>query len=219
MRTYLRFLLVPLLFVFSLVAVPVLGASEEQSPDKPTIDFDHPDTLIDPVEGTKNKHFVRRAILSSMARSTSRFEFERPYINHLMGFSAIFQRTTFKKYVTGVQALSLGYITGGGHGFEAGFELASVSNIFAGYRYIYRPETFSLWPFIGAGAGTEVSGIRFSDAPFQDANYNGTKQMGFATLGFLVPLVDIGIKAEARLNFYGTDRLVLSSGVGVVFFL
>jgi hypothetical protein len=43
--------------------------------------------------------------------------------------------------------------------------------------------------------------------------------MGFATLGFLVPLVDIGIKAEARLNFYGTDRLVLSSGVGVVFFL
>lgn len=219
MRSYLRLFLSPLVLLLVLGTLPASGASLNQSPDKPSIDFDNPDALIDPVEGTKNKHFVRRAILSSMARSTSRFEFERPYINHLMGFSAIFQRTTFKKYVTGVQALSFGYITGGGHGFEAGFELASVSNVFAGYRYIHRPETFSLWPFLGLGAGTEVSGVRFSDAPFQDANYNGTKQMGFATLGFLVPLVDIGIKAEARLNFYGTDRLVLSSGVGVVFFL
>ncbi|NBX91665.1 MAG: hypothetical protein EB078_02615 [Proteobacteria bacterium] len=191
--------------------------SEDAAP--PSIDFGNPDTLIDPIEGSKNKHFVRRAILSSMAKNTSRFEFQRPYINHLMGFSAILQRTTFQKYVTGVQGLSVGYITESGHGFETGFELASISNIFAGYRYIYRPETFSLWPFAGAGLGTEVTGIRFSEPPNQNENYEGVRQMAFATLGFLVPLVDIGIKAEARFNFYGTDRLVLSTGLGVIFFL
>lgn len=212
-------LLVVFAFLLNFIVVqPTLG-SEDTDNQKPELDFENPDTLIDPIEGVKNKHFVRRAILSSMAKHTSRFEFERPYINHLMGFSAVFQRTLFTKYVTGVQGLSVGYITEGGHGFEAGFEFASVSNIFAGYRHIFRPETFSLWPFLGAGLGTEVSGLRFADGPPQAPAYNGMRQMGFGTLGFLVPLVDVGIKAEARFNFYGTDRLVLSTGVGVIWFL
>lgn len=194
-------------------------AEESEGYQKPNLDFENPDTLIDPIEGVKNKHYVRRAILSAMAKNTSRFDFERPYINHLMGFSAVFQRTLFTKYVTGVQGLSVGYITEGGHGFEGGFEFASVSNIFAGYRHIFRPETFSLWPFLGAGLGTEVTGMRFADGPPQAPQYDGMRQMAFGTLGFLVPLVDIGIKAEARFNFYGTDRLVLSTGIGVIVFL
>jgi hypothetical protein len=209
------------LFLFPLILSLALTclAAEPDDYKKPNLDFENPETLIDPIEGVRNKHFVRRAILSSMAKNTSRFDFERPYINHLMGFSAVFQRTLFTKYVTGVQALSFGYITEGGHGFEGGFEFASVSNVFAGYRHIFRPETFSLWPFLGAGLGTEVTGLRFADGPPQAPQYNGMRQMAFGTLGFLVPLVDIGIKAEARFNFYGTDRLVLSTGVGVIFFL
>ena len=192
---------------------------DEKKYQQPKLDFEHPDAVIDPIEGLKNKHFVRRAILSSLAKHTSRFDFERPYINHLMGFSAVFQRTLFTKFVTGIQAISAGYITEGGHGFEAGFEFAAISNIFAGYRHIFRPETFSLWPFLGGGAGTEITSLRFADGPPQNAQYTGLRQMAFATIGFLVPLVDIGIKAEARFNFYGTDRLVLASGVGVIFFL
>lgn len=194
-------------------------AEDKADYQKPNIDFENPDTLIDPVEGLKNKDFVRRAILSSMAKNTSRFDFDRFYINHLMGFSAVFQKTLFTKYVTGVQGISGGYITDGGHGFEAGFEFASISNIFVGYRRIFRPDTFSLWPFLGTGIGTEVVGLRFADGPTQAPAYSGMRQMAFGTLGFLVPLVDIGIKAEARFNFYGLDRLVLATGIGVIFFL
>jgi len=198
---------------------PLCFAKKAPDYDKPNIDFENPDSLIDPIEGLRNKNFVRRAILSSLARHTSRFDFDRPYINHLMGFSAVLQRDLFTKYVSGLQALSAGYITENGHGFEAGLEFASVSNLFIGYRKIFRPETFSLWPFLGFGAGTEVTSLRFADGPTQAPAYNGLRQMGFGTVGFLVPLVDIGIKAEARFNFYGTDRLVLASGVGVIFFL
>ncbi len=198
---------------------PVLPAADTVSPSNQNLDFENPDTLIDANEGLRKKHFVRRAILSAMAQHTSRFEFDRPYINHLMGFSAVFQRTLFTKFVTGVQGLSAGYITERGHGFEAGFELASVSNVFVGYRKIFRPETLGLWPFLGGGVGTEVTGLRFADGPTQAPQYDGMRQMGFGTVGFLIPLVDLGIKAEARFNFYGTDRLVLSSGVGVIFFL
>lgn len=210
---------------FSIASLLMLGLASSSFGNtatdyqKPKLDFENPDTLIDPIEGLKNKHFVRRAILSSMAKHTSRFDFKRPYINHLMGFSAVLQRDLFTKYVSGLQALSAGYISENGHGFEAGFEFSSVSNLFVGYRRIFRPDTFSLWPFIGGGLGTEVSFLRFADGPTQAPSYNGLRQMGFGTVGFLVPLVDIGIKAEARFNFYGTDRLVLASGIGVIFFL
>lgn len=216
-----RFFRIPLL-ILCLWAISFSGlclADKAVDFEKPNLDFENPDVLIDPIEGVRNKHFVRRALLSSMAKQTSRFDFERPYINHLMGFSAVLQRDLFTKYVSGLQALSAGYITENGHGFEAGLEFATISNVFVGYRKIFRPETFSLWPFLGFGAGTEVTSLRSADGPTQSPVYNGLRQMGFGTLGFLVPLVDIGIKAEARFNFYGTDRLVLASGVGVIFFL
>lgn len=203
------------LFIVSAVCFP----NSDRSTSESSIDFENPEALIDEIEGVTNKNFVRRAILSSMTQQSSRFDFERPYINHLMGFSAILQRTKFSKFVTGIQALSVGYITEGGHGFEAGFELASVSNFFAGYRHIFRPERFSLWPFLGAGVGTEIPSVKFANPPDPVETYNGTQRMAFATLGVLVPLVDIGIKAEARFSFYGTDRLLLATGVGVIFFL
>ena len=34
-----------------------------------------------------------------------------------------------------------------------------------------------------------------------------------------IPIVEVGIKVEARALFYGLDRLVLSSGLGLVVYL
>lgn len=205
--------------LFLAFASVVSLANPATSNQDSTIDFENPEALTDEIEGVTNKNFVRRAILISMAKQSSRFDFERPYVNHLMGFSAVLQRTKFSKFVTGIQALSLGYITEGGHGFEAGFELASVSNVFIGYRHVFRPERFNLWPFLGGGVGTEITSVKFANPPDAGETYNGTQKMAFATLGALIPLVDIGIKAEARFSFYGTDRLLLATGVGVIFFL
>lgn len=205
-----------------LLAVLALGSfsfAEDEREPIPEVDFESPDSFIDHNDAVGSKQYVRRAILSSVIESTSKFAFDRMYVNHLMGFSAVFQKTHFAKFVTGVQGLSLGYITENGHGFEGGIELSAVSNLFAGYRYVMRPEKFSLWPFFGAGVGTQVSSIKFADGPPEAESYDGTTQMVFTTLGLLVPLVDVGIKAEARFGFYGFDRLVMSTGVGVVVFL
>jgi hypothetical protein len=43
--------------------------------------------------------------------------------------------------------------------------------------------------------------------------------MAFLNVGFLVPLVEVGLKVEFRFVFYGLARLSLTQGVGVIFFL
>ena len=43
--------------------------------------------------------------------------------------------------------------------------------------------------------------------------------MGFTSLGVLIPIVEVGIKAEMRATFYGLDRMVLSQGLGLIIFL
>jgi len=93
-----------------------------------------------------------------------------------------------------------------------------VSNLFVDYRYFYSVDSLSVWPFVGFGVGKEI-GIHLADPPIEAQVYQGMTTMGFATIGALVPLVDVGIKAEARFNFYGLDRLMLTTGIGVIFFL
>lgn len=202
------------------LATPLVHAeSLEEKGELPEVDFETPEAFIDQNDALGSKQYVRRAILSSVIESTNKFAFDRLYLNHLMGFSAVFQKTHFAKFVTGVQGLSVGYITENGHAFEGGLELSAVSNVFGGYRYVMRPEKFSLWPFMGAGLGMEVASIKFADGPPEAESYDGMKSMLFTTLGVLVPLVDVGIKAEVRFGFYGFDRLVMSTGVGVIVFL
>lgn len=190
------------------------------------IDFDHEDAFIDQQEAVRSEQYVRRAILSTIVNSTGKFEFNRIYINHLMGFNAVYQQENgpikFTKYTSGMQGLSVGYITKKGHAFELGLEASAVSNLYGGYRYVWRPEKVSVWPFAGVGIGTEMSSIKLSHGPAAAENYGklgGMKQMGFGTVGLLIPIVEVGIKAEVRANFYGLDRMVLSQGLGLIIFL
>jgi hypothetical protein len=182
------------------------------------LDFENPDVYIDTSEAIRSKQYVRRAILSSVIDATSKFSFSRVYLNHLLGFNAVYQLTRFAKYTSGMQGLSLGYVSEGGHGWEAGMEISTVSNIFAGYRHFFRLESFSLWPFAGLGAGHEVPLMAFADVPTEARDYAGKKSFGFVGLGVLIPLVDVGLKAEIRGNFYGFDRLVLTQGIGAILF-
>ncbi len=197
-----------------------------QEEEESGIDFKHEDAFIDNYEAIRSEHYVRRAILSTIVNTIGKFEFNRIYLNHLMGFSSVYQQQTgaikFTKYTSGMQGLSVGYVTNKGHAFELGLEVSAVSNIFGGYRYIWRPETFSLWPFAGIGIGTEISSVRLSQGPSEAESYGrlgGIKQMGFGALGVLIPIVEVGIKAEVRFTFYGLDRMVLSQGVGLIVFL
>ena len=192
----------------------------------PKIDFDNEDSFTDVQEAIRSEHYVRRAILSTIVNTTGRFDLGRMYINHLMGFSAIYQQkngpVSFTKYTSGMQGLSIGWVSKKGHSFELGLEVSAVSNVFGGYRYIWRPEKFSIWPYAGVGIGTEVSSIRLSQGPTAAENYSklgGQKQMGFTSLGVLIPIVEVGIKAEMRATFYGLDRMVLSQGLGLIIFL
>ena len=182
--------------------------------------MDNPDTFIDISDALKSKAYVHRAILSTVIRDTARFNVASFYINHLLGFSSVYQRVNgYAKYDTGMQELSVGYVTSGGHGVELGLEISAVSNVFLGYRYFLRPENFSLWPFFGGGVGLQTPSLNFAEGPPVAQAYAGQDKMGFLTFGLMIPLVDVGLKAEARANFYGMDRLVLSTGIGAVIFL
>jgi hypothetical protein len=163
---------------------------------------------------------VHRAILTNLIRDTSRFYIPHFYLNHMTGFSSVWQRAgAYSKYSSGQTGLSVGYVTPYGHGIELGLELSNVSNIYLGYRYFIRPEKFSLWGFVGGGYGFEVKKLSFADGPIEAVSYNGPSRMGFLTFGLLVPIVDVGIKAEIRACFYDLDRVVFTQGVGIIVFL
>lgn len=201
-------------------------ATSSQEADQAEIDFENEDAFIDSQEAIRSEHYVRRAILSTIVNTTGKFEFSRLYINHLMGFSAVYQQQNgpirFTKYTSGMQGLSLGYVNRRGHAFELGLEVSAVSNLYGGYKYIWRPEKVSAWPFLGLGIGTEISSVRLSQGPIEAENYSkfgGMKQMTFGTLGVMIPIVEVGIKAEMRATFYALDRMVLSQGLGLIIFL
>lgn len=186
-------------------------------------DFEHEDTFIDIPDALRSRQFVHRAILSTIIHDTTKFNLDSWYVNHLLGFNAVYQPAnrggkSFAKYVTGAIGLAVGYLSKGGHAAELGFELSGVSNLIIDYRYFVASEKLSVWPFVGLGVGKEI-GINLASVPIEAQVYQGMSIMGFGTIGALVPLVDVGIKAEARFNFYGLDRLMLTTGIGVIVFL
>jgi len=198
-------------------AVEQHGAPSDQS----KVDFQHEDTYIDVSDAVRSKQYVHRAIITNLIRDTSRFYIPHFYVNHMMGFSSVWQRATnaYTKYLSGNNMLSVGYVTQYGHGIELGLEFSNVSNLYLGYRYFIRPKNFSLWGFVGGGYGTEIKKLSIADGPPEAARYMGPTSMGFLTLGLLVPIVDIGIKAEVRMCFYDFQRIVFTQGVGVILFL
>jgi hypothetical protein len=205
----------------------VLVAPTNPNPDvakneAPSVDFQSEDTFIDVPDALRSKQFVQRAVLSSAIEQTSRFGTSRYFVNQTLGYDAIFQpanRGPFAKYDSGDITLSAGYISEGGHSVELGVALSAVSNIFIDYRYIVRPGTYKFWPFLGMGLGENVGDLDITTPTPAAAAYYGGSTMFFGTLGLLIPLVDVGLKAEAKFEFYGMSRLVLSTSVGVNFFL
>lgn len=203
------------------------GEGTEKNEGDKESDFEHEDVYIDIQDALRSRAFVHRAIVSSAIdyNTQVRLRLGRYYINHLMGFNAIIQfgksnpDRQFAKYVAGIQGFSVGYVTELGHALEAGLELSSVSSIFGGYRFFYRPEKYKLWPILGGGAGYEVRKLSISDGPFEAQNYDGEKKYLFGMLGAVIPLVDVALKIELRASFYGSDRWVFTQGIGAMFFL
>lgn len=202
-------------------AQPTAADPGAPASDPAKVDFQHEDTYIDVSDAVRSKQYVHRAIITNLIRDTSRFYIPHFYVNHMMGFSSVWQRASnaYAKYLTGNQQLSLGYVTRYGHGLEVGAEFSNISNVYLGYRYFIRPKQFSLWGFVGGGYGFEVKSLRIADGPSEVERYSGPERMGFLTIGLLVPIVDIGIKAEIRMCFYDFQRVVFTQGVGIILFL
>lgn len=220
------FLLLACVFFYA----PYSHAEEKTDPAKPTteqkdspyVDFSSDETFLDVPDALRSKNYVSRAVLSSAIKATSHFEFGRMYLSNLIGYDAIFQpanRGAFAKYSSGDISFGGGYVSQNGHAFELALSLSAVSTISLCYRYIIHPKSFGLWPYLGLGLGAEIKQLSFSDVPAAAQVYTGSSEMVFPTLGVMIPLIDVGLKLEARFIFFGLSRLVLTTGAGVVFFL
>jgi hypothetical protein len=210
-----RFILTCVFLLF-----PLLSASGVQEQPEDNENFENKDTFMDLSEALRSKQYVHRAILSTVVKDTNRLQPGKFYINHLTGFGAVWQKTgAVTKYTSGIQSLSVGYVTNKGHGYELGVDFSAVSNLFVGYRYFIRPANFLLWGFAGAGFGRELEHVGFGDGPKETASYNGRRELAFISLGFLIPIIDVSLKAETRFIFYGLDRIILNTGLGVIFFI
>lgn len=188
--------------------------------DKPLIDMEHAETFMDVSEAIRSRQYVQRTILSTVIRATTKFAMDRFYVNHLMGFSSIMQASPGAKYSAGLQGLAAGWVSSGGHGFEVGAEFSAVSNVYAGYRYFWRLDNFSLWPIFGFGGGYEIEALQISQPPPEAGGKIRTipKPLVYGVVGLLIPLVDVGLRAELRLSVQGS-RIILTQGLGVVLFL
>jgi hypothetical protein len=183
-------------------------------------DFQSQDTFMDVGDALKSKQYVRRAILSTVIKNTTQMKVGKWYMNHLIGFNAVLQKTpVYSKYVTGVQAISAGYVSANGHGGEGGIELSAVSNLYAGYRYFYRPEKLLMWFTFGAGLGKALGFLALGEGPPESRLYNGSTMLFYTGASMMLPLVDVCFKAEIRMNFFSFDRLSLTAGVGALIFL
>ena len=177
------------------------------------------DTYLDSEEALRSRKYVRRAVLSEMVKTNATLNVNSLYVNHLMGFSNVWQRgDQYAKYMSGMQGLAAGYVSKSGHAVELGAEFSSVGNLYGGYKYYMRPG-ISIWPFLSAGLGMEMKTLSLGDGPREARLYHGSKLMYFFGGGLLIPLVDVGLRAELRLGMYGKDRWVLTQGIGAVLFL
>ncbi len=216
----------------SLAAAGSAYAAEPQTPDpapsskpnlgmadKSLIDMEHSDTFMDVSEAIRSRQYVQRTILSTVIRATTKFAMNRFYLNHLMGFSSVMQANPIAKYSTGLQGLAAGWVSSGGHAFETGVEVSAVSNVYVGYRYFHQLENFSLWPILGFGVGKEMPALRISEPPGGGSPLLASKPLIYMVVGLLIPLVDVGLRAEVRFSVQGAQRVIMTQGLGLVVFL
>ncbi len=198
--------------------------TEGTNEDTPEFDFENEKAFMDVPDALRSRQFVHRAILSTIIRDTSKVALGNYYFSPMLGFDAIYQPAnrggdSFAKYVTGIFGLGFGYAGKTGNTYELDWDISGVSNLSLSYRKLFRSDTVTFWPFLGGGVGTQFSVINLSGVPVEARVYEGSTKMVFALLGAVIPLVDVAIKVETRFCFYGLDRLMLTTGIGAVFFL
>lgn len=181
------------------------------------VDLDHPETFMDVSEAVRSRQYVHRTILSTVIKATTRFSGNRFYVNHFMGFSSVVQ--AHARYAFGLQGLAAGYVSNGGHGIELGLEFSALSNVYAGYRYFWKPANFSLWPLFGFGVGYQVPSLNLSQPVDFDPGVVVSKAQGYGLFALLLPLVDVGLRAEVRITVQGFKRIIITQGIGVILFL
>lgn len=195
---------------------------DKTAEDEPAYDFEHEDTFIDVPDALRSRQFVHRAILSTIIRDTARVTLGSKYFTQLLGFNAIYQpagkNASFAKYTSGVLGFSFGYSTKSGHAIELGLDLSSATQILVGYKYFFQSETSTFWPFLGGGISLGISGLTLSTPPVEAQVYTGSTTGEYLSLGAIIPLVDIALRAEAKFVFDGFQRLILDTGVGATFF-
>ncbi|MBI1860451.1 MAG: hypothetical protein HYR96_06000 [Deltaproteobacteria bacterium] len=194
------------------------GEEDEQEEDK-VVNLESEDAFIDLSDALKSKHFVRRAILNTAIKNSSRFHLGKPYVNHLVGFDAIINLKPVQKTVTAMQSLGGGYVFPFGLGVESGLEFSSLSDWYLGTRWYFDQVSAFVWPFAGAGLAVQLDFLSVSDPTQAVAAYSGSPVGFFANFGLMIPLVDIGLKAEIRANMYGGDRIIITTGLGAVLFI
>lgn len=198
-------------------------AAKPESKEPLAYDFEHEDTFMDVPDALRSRQFVHRAILSTIIRDSAKVTLGSFYFDQMLGFNATYQPSkkgaSFAKYASGVLGFGLGYALKSGHALEFGLDISGVSNMIIGYRYFFQSENYTFWPFLGAGLAMEMASLKLSDLPVEAKAYRGPTSGEFITIGAIIPLVDVAFRAEAKFIFYGFDRLMLTTNVGVVFFL
>lgn len=207
----------------SKAAIQSSGAKSKDNEPVP-YDFEHEEAYMDIPDALRSRQFVHRAILSTIIRDTARVQLGSFYLDQSLGFNAIYQPAdrggkSFAKFASGVLGLSAGYVTESGHSAEAGIDLSGVTNLVFGYRYLFTSQVSTFWPFIGVGLAMEFSKLRLSDIPVEAQVYQGSTTAEFLSLGAIIPLVDLAVRAEAKFVFYGLDRLMLNTTLGILFYL
>jgi hypothetical protein len=142
-----------------------------------------------------------------------------------MGYSAVHQQPSlvssgeWTEFGTVLQGIAAGYVLESGHALEVGLNFSAWTEAHVGYRYFLRIDEFAVWPFAGGGVGMELRGFALSDGTFESNAYQGRNTMLYFGGGLLMPLLDVGLKMEARLTLFGAERIVLTTGIGLLLFL
>ncbi|MCB0406381.1 MAG: hypothetical protein KDD51_16485 [Bdellovibrionales bacterium] len=205
----------------------LLSLSEEERKkalEDGAFNFRDKDAYMDVEDAMHSKQFVHRHILSKTIAESKPLELGKYFINFVTTSSYVHQQgdgvnVKWIEYNAGGITLSGGFSTEGGHTFELGMSLSSISYVFGGYRYVFGTSEWDVWPYAGAGMGIGMTFLDIADGPFEVQAYNGSTTVFSGVLGMMVPLPDIAVKLEVKVDMWGGHRAVFTPGFGIMIFL
>lgn len=205
----------------------IMAMSEQERQEalkQGAFDFDSEKAYIDVDDAMYSKEYVHRHLLSAVIADSTQLQLGRLFVNFLTTTSYVHQEgdginVKWIEFVSGGMTISGGYATEGGHTVELGASLSAISHIFLAYRYFLGGGKWSVWPYVGAGAGFAMGMLNISDGPFEVQVYQGPKNLFSGTVGMLLPMPDVGLRLQVNIDFWGSNRAVFTPGLGVVVFL